>query len=54
MNHSHDYWQRQLAHCDEVLALCERAPTGEQVADAEAVLAARARAPQAELNLKSP
>jgi len=53
MNRQASYWDRQLAHCDEALALCDRISTTEQLADAEAALAARMDKPQAELELRA-
>jgi len=52
MNRTNDYFKRQLAHCAEAIALCERTPTSQQLADAEAALAVSAPAPQAELKLR--
>lgn len=48
------YYERQLAHCAEAIALCDRALTPKELADAEAALAVSAPALQAELNLTSP
>lgn len=53
MNRSADYFERQLAHCDEAIAQCDRTPTPQQLADAEAVLATRQDKPQAELELRA-
>ena len=52
MKYDENYWTRQLAHCDEILALCARPPTPERVADAEAHLQRREREAQAQLDLR--
>ncbi len=53
MKHNENYWKRQLAHCDEVLALCEKPASREAVAAAEALLQCPARSSQAELELRA-